>query len=123
MEEGDSSQHEYTFDDIPEEIESGSKLKFVKEKDIWYWLPFNILYQERINEFKTMLDAEDISFEEILKDCNYTLNHIKALKRIYQSLTKDKETGYGTAINLNSLQMLSYPASPDYCTDYVGIVV
>lgn len=121
MEEGESSQHEYTFDDIPEEIESGSKLKFVKEKDIWYWVPFNIFYQERINEFKGKLKDEDISFEELLNDCNYMLNRIKALKRIYQSQTKDKGDGYGTAINLNSLQMLSYPASPDYCTDYVRI--
>ena len=31
--------------------------------------------------------------------------------------------GNGTSINLNSLQMMSYPASPDYCNGYKRITV
>jgi hypothetical protein len=120
IDEGDSSGREINIDDVlDEEIESGVKLKFVNDKDIWYWVPFNIKYRERIEEFKKGLEGVGIDLDILLKQGEGSLEKINELKSIYQSLTKDK--GYGTSINLNSLQMLSYPASPDYCTGYARI--
>ena len=121
IDKGEISQQEYMFDNVPNEIESGVKLKYFKDKDIWYWIPFNLRYQEKIDEFKLKLNSNNIDFDKISEQSQGVLDNFNELKSIYQSTTKEKGEGYGTAINLNSLQMLSYPASPDYCTDYERI--
>lgn len=123
IDKGEISQQEYMFDNVPNEIESGVKLKYFKDKDIWYWIPFNLRYQEKIDEFKRELNSNKIDFDKISEQSQVVLDNFNELKSIYQSITKEKGEGYGTAINLNSLQMLSYPASPDYCTDYARTTI
>ncbi len=121
MDAGDPSGHVYAKEDVPEEIESGTILTSSKTSLLWYWVPFNIKYQERIEEFKKALKDVGIDINKLIKCCEVALDNNNELKSIYQSLSKDKGDGYGTAINLNSLQLLSFPASPDYCTDYARI--
>ena len=124
FDEGDTTGREISIDDVlDKEIESGVKLKFVNGKDIWHWVPFNIKYHERIEDFKKGLESVGIDFDILLKQGKDAFEKINELKSVYQSLSKDKSDGYGTAINLNSLQMMSYPASPDYCNGYERITI
>ena len=122
MDEVDPSGQQYFIEEVPDEIDSGTKL-ISKTTPLWYWVPFNIKYYERIEEFRDMLKTEDLDLDCLRTDGNYVSKNIKTLKRIYRSLNKDKGDGYGTAINLNSLQMMSYPASPDSCCRYERITV
>lgn len=123
IDDGDPSGRVYGIEDVPEEIESGTQITSSKTSPLWYWVPFNIKYHERIEEFKKTLEGVGIDIDKILNHGEDALENINELKSIYQSLSKDKGDGYGTSINLNSLQMMSYPASPDYCNGYKRITV
>lgn len=120
MDDGLPKEQEINIEEknIDKYIESGVKLKYEINDIIWYWVPFNIKYKERIEEFRKRLESEDIKLDELCSNDAYMVDN-KALKRIYQTLNKDQGDGYGTVINFNSLQLMSYPASPDYCVDYV----
>lgn len=123
MDDGDTSGREFAIEDVPEEIESGTIITSSKTNPLWYWVPFNIKYHERIEEFKRALESVGIDIDKLLKHGEDAFEKINELKSIYKSLSKDKGDGYGTFINLNSLQMMSYPASPDYCNGYKRITV
>ena len=110
------------FDEVHDTIESGAKL-IIKEYPIWYWVPFNIINNELVKDFEDKLKSAGLYYNKLDSDDEYVKDNIKELKNVYRALIKMKGAGYGTAINLNSLQMLSYPASPNYCTDYARTTV
>jgi len=81
---------------------------------IWCYTPFNVQFKALITEFQNKLLAEGLEYER-LRGRNYVLdpvNHRK-LKKIYQGLGKNPSGG--TAINLNSVLVMSYPKDADKC--------
>lgn len=83
---------------------------------IWYYAPFNVRFNDLLTNFKEKLTDSKLDYDR-LKDKDYVLANKDELKRIYQSLGK-KPLG-GTAINLNSLLVMSYPKDCENC-DYGG---
>lgn len=80
----------------------------LKYKDLWYYFPFNtILDDDRYHKFQDALDDAKIDKSQ-LADGQYILNHLKELTGIYKQLPKS--IGKVTAINVNSLNVLSYGA-------------
>ena len=79
---------------------------------IWYYLPFMLSGVDQYqNDFITQ--AEKIAD---LNDIQSIIAKKEELKNIYKDIGKSR--GKNTKINTNTLLMLSYPASPDYCVDY-----
>ncbi len=83
---------------------------------IWCYAPFNVQFNALIAEFQKKLVAEGLEYGK-LKDRDYVLdkNNHRKLKKIYRGLGK-KPSG-GTAINLNSLLVMSYPKESDKCCE------
>lgn len=97
-------------------ISSGVRLKLgLKGKDIWYYVPFNYRFNEVIDIFKKRLEEYELSFD-LLKDDAFIIRNMRKLKSVYSGLGKDPRDG--TAINFNSLQLLSYPAKMEMCKKY-----
>ena len=81
---------------------------------IWRYTPFNVQFKKLISDFKTQLRVEGLDYSQ-LTDKDYVLSNMGKLKKIYQGLGK-KPSG-GTAINLNSLLVMSYPENPVNCKE------
>lgn len=81
---------------------------------IWRYTPFNVQFKKLISDFKTQLRVEGLDYSQ-LTDKDYILSNMGKLKKIYQGLGK-KPSG-GTAINLNSLLVMSYPENPVNCEE------
>lgn len=97
-------------------INSGVKLMPGGEvKDLWYYVPFNMRFEQVISEFVKRLNAEGIDIKN-LNDGQFVKGNMALLKKKYQNLGKDPHQG--TAINFNSLQLLSYPAKAEICKGY-----
>ena len=79
---------------------------------VWCYAPFNVQFNELIEEFREKLKNEGLEYEK-LTDKDYVPGRIRKLKKIYRSLGK-RPSG-GTAINLNSLLVMSYPKESDKC--------
>lgn len=106
-------------DDIEgDTIPSGSllQLNLPVQDVVWYYAPFNVQFNELIEEFREKLRNEGLDYRR-LTDKDYLLGKIRKLKQIYRSLGK-KPSG-GTAINLNSLLVMSYPNDAVQCR-FVG---
>ena len=82
---------------------------------IWYYTPFNVRFKTLITEFKSKLKATNLSYNK-LRNKQYVTEHLGELKKVYQDLGKNPPKG--TAINLNSLLVMSYPVDPDLCKVY-----
>ncbi len=79
---------------------------------IWCYTPFNVHFKTLISVFKEKLKNAGLDYDQ-LKDKAYVVKYKKELKTIYQNLG-EKPSG-GTAINFNSLLVMSYPANDDDC--------
>lgn len=79
---------------------------------IWRYTPFNVQFKKLISDFITQLRADGLDYS-LLTNKDYVLANMGKLKKIYQGLGK-KPSG-GTAINLNSLLVMSYPEDPANC--------
>ncbi len=121
--DGGMNENDYRNDPMPiEDIEGDtipSGIPLTPQKTLqgifWCYTPFNIQFTALISEFKKKLQEKGLDYDK-LKDKDYVLTNESELKKTYQTLGK-KPTG-GTAINLNSLLLMSYPMNPDDC-DYV----
>lgn len=102
---------EYIADD---KIPSGTPLykDIASTGIIWYYTPFNVRFKALIEDFKEKLGK---SFNK-LGDKDYVMSNKNKLKKIYQTLGSNPPKG--TAINLNSLLVMSYPEKSDRCKDY-----
>lgn len=79
---------------------------------IWCYTPFNVQFSTLIADFRQKLSVEGLDFDK-LGDSTYVYKNRGTLKKIYQGLGS-KPTA-GTAINLNSLHVMSYPVNRDRC--------
>ena len=95
-------------------ISSGSllQLNLPVQDVVWYYAPFNVQFNELIEEFREKLRNEGLDYRS-LTDKDYLPGRIRKLKKIYRSLGK-RPSG-GTAINLNSLLVMSYPKDAEKC--------
>lgn len=79
---------------------------------IWCYTPFNVQFSTLIAVFKQKLFSEGLEYDK-LRDSGYVNENSGILKRIYQGLGKKPTSG--TAINFNSLLVMSYPMYCDKC--------
>ena len=80
---------------------------------LWCYLPFNtILDDDRYEKFLKALKDNGIKKDK-LSDINYVKDNIPTLKKIYEKLPSG--IGSVTAINVNSLNVLSYAAKGLKC--------
>lgn len=79
---------------------------------VWYYAPFNVQFNELIEEFREKLKNEGLDYGK-LTDKDYVLGNISILKQIYENL--GKRPSVGTVINLNSLLVMSYPKDAEKC--------
>ena len=87
-------------------------------KNLWYYIPFNtILDDDRYRKFQEALDAAKIDRSQ-LTNANYVKDNVDKLIDIYKKLPKG--IGHVTAINVNSLNVLSY-ASNEICLGCVWL--
>lgn len=95
-------------------ISSGSllQLNLPVQDLVWYYVPFNVQFNELIEKFREKLRNKGLDYRR-LTDKDYLIGRIRELKQIYRSLGK-KPSG-GTAINLNSLLVMSYPKDAEKC--------
>lgn len=93
-------------------IPSGRQLKHDFDGIIWCYVPFNVRFKALIAELKKSLTDNDLDYNK-LKDPDYVTAHIRVLRKIYRNL--GKKPTRGTAINLNSLLVMSYPMNQDNC--------
>lgn len=108
-------QRPIVIDDIEgDTISSGSllQLNLPVQDVVWYYAPFNVQFNALIAKFREKLGNEGLYYER-LTDKDYVLGNISKLKQIYRNLGK-KPSG-GTAINLNSLLVMSYPKDAEKC--------
>lgn len=101
-------------------ISSGSllQLNLPVQDVVWYYAPFNVQFNELIAEFREKLNNEGLDYGK-LTDKDYVLGNISRLKQIYENL--GKRPSVGTAINLNSLLVMSYPKDEAQCR-FVGAI-
>lgn len=87
---------------------------------IWCYTPFNVQFKALIAEFQNKLVAEGLDYAK-LRDKGYVLDKKTQtkLKKIYRGLGKNPSSG--TAINLNSLLVMSYPKEVDMCYE-LGVI-
>lgn len=101
-------------------IKSGTTLK-PKDNligELWRYTLVNVQFYELINEFKQKLEGSNPQLEyNKLDDVNYVEENISTLRKVYQGLGKTPNEG--TAINLNSLLVMSYPVDAQKC-NYAG---
>lgn len=108
-------QRPIVIDDIEgDTISSGSLLQpnLPVQDVVWYYAPFNVQFNELIAEFREKLRNEGLYYSR-LTDKDYVLGNIGILKEIYGNLGKNPSGG--TAINLNSLLVMSYPKDAEKC--------
>ena len=108
-------QRPIVIDDIEgDTISSGSLLQpnLPVQDVVWYYAPFNVQFNALIAKFRGELENEDLDYES-LTDKDYVLGNIGILKEIYGKLGKNPSGG--TAINLNSLLVMSYPKDAEKC--------
>lgn len=98
-------------------IPSGTPLtpNISKKGYIWYYTPFNVRFKTLISDFMGKLKAANLSYSK-LSDKKYVTEHLEELKKIYKVLGKNPTNG--TAINLNSLLVMSYPDKVGRCCEY-----
>ena len=103
-----------------DEIKSGITIR-PKDKtigEIWRYTLMNVQFKELLAEFKQKLDESDPKLDfDRLNDIDYVERNIVPLRKVYQTLGKKPKDG--TAINLNSLLVMSYPVESCNC-NYVG---
>lgn len=81
-------------------------------KSLWYYIPFNtILDNDRYKKFQEGLDAAQID-RSLLTNAVYVRDNLDKLIDIYKKLPKG--IGHVTAINVNSLNVLSYASNEIY---------
>lgn len=81
-------------------------------KSLWYYIPFNtILDDDRYKIFQEGLDAAQIDRSQ-LTNADYVRDNLDKLIDIYKKLPKG--IGHLTAINVNSLNVLSYASNEIY---------
>lgn len=101
-------------------IKSGTTLK-PKDNligELWRYTLVNVQFKELIDEFKQKLVDSDPKLDyKQLNDVDYVEKNIPTLRKVYQGL--GKKPNEGTAINLNSLLVMSYPVVAERC-NYVG---
>lgn len=78
----------------------------------WCYVPFNVRFNALISMFKSLLEANNLDYN-MLQNPYYVTEHISELRRVYQNI--GKKPTRGTAINLNSLLVMSYPMYMDDC--------
>lgn len=93
----DESGNEYSLEDIPVQIESGSKIRI----DNWVYIPYNHEYEPRSTILQKKLKTASIDEVLLSSDTSYFEKHRSKLKKIYNSI-KGK-------INQNSLFLYSGP--------------
>ena len=97
-------------------IKSGTTLK-PKDNligELWRYTLVNVQFNELIDEFKQRLEDSNPPLEyNKLDDVNYVEENISTLRKVYQGL--GKKPNDGTAINLNSLLVMSYPVDAQKC--------
>lgn len=98
-------------------IPSGTPLtpNISKKGYIWYYTPFNVRFKTLITDFMGKLKAANLSYSK-LSDKKYVTEHLEELKKIYKNLGKAPTNG--TAVNLNSLLVMSYPDRVERCCEY-----
>lgn len=89
-----------------------SSMQPLKYKSLWNYLPFNTILDNRYQLFKSNLLAAQID-ETKLTDITYVKQHLDKLIDIYKNLPKG--IGGVTAINVNSLNVLSYASKDVKC--------
>lgn len=101
-------------DIVDDKILSGTPLStdVASKGVIWYYTPFNVGFKVLIDELKGKLENDYTK----LRDKSYVMANMDKLKGKYQKLGKNPPKG--TAINLNSLLVMSYPKKPDCCKEY-----
>lgn len=102
------------------EIKSGITLRPKDDTigEIWRYTLMNVQFKELIAEFKKKLGESDPKLDyDQLNDVNYVERNIVPLRKVYQNLGKKPKDG--TAINLNSLLVMSYPVESCNCI-YIG---
>ena len=100
-------------------IKSGTTLrpKDYRIGEIWRYTLVNVQFKELIAEFKQKLDESDPKLDyDQLNDVDYVERNIVSLRKVYQKLGKKPKDG--TAINLNSLLVMSYPLKPENCEPF-----
>ena len=100
-------------------IKSGTTLrpKDYRIGEIWRYTLVNVQFKELIAEFKQKLDESDSKLDyDQLNDVDYVERNIVPLRKVYQKLGKKPKDG--TAINLNSLLVMSYPLKPENCEPF-----
>lgn len=97
-----------------DKIPSGTPLYIdvVSTGVFWYYTLFNVRFNGLIDELKQILGDDYAK----LSDKSYVMANVDKLKRIYHELGSNPSKG--TAINLNSLLVMSYPSKSDCCKDY-----
>lgn len=101
-------------------IKSGTTLRPKDNRigEIWRYTLVNVRFKELIAEFKQKLDESDPKLDyDQLNDVDYVERNIVPLRKVYQKLGKKPKDG--TAINLNSLLVMSYPVDAEIC-NYAG---
>ena len=100
-------------------IKSGTTLrpKDYRIGEIWRYTLVNVQFKELIAEFKQKLDESDPKLDyDQLNDVDYVERNIVPLRKVYQKLGKKPKDG--TAINLNSLLVMSYPVKTENCRPF-----
>ena len=93
-------------------------LQPLKFQELWYYIPFNtILDDDRYRKFIDALNKANLCKRQ-LTNATYVQDHLNELIDIYRSLPKG--IGNVTAINVNSLNVLSY-ASNEICLAYASM--
>lgn len=102
-----------------EVIKSGTTLKPKNNLigELWRYTLVNVQFKELIAEFKQKLDESDQKLDyDQLNDVDYVERNIVPLRKVYQKLGKKPKDG--TAINLNSLLVMSYPVVAEKCEPF-----
>ena len=94
------------------EVQSGTTITPKGLGIIWYYTLFNLRFNDLIDKFKAGLDKAGLKYD-MLEDVGYVEDHISVLREVYRGLG-EKPSG-GTAINLNSMLVMSYPVDPYIC--------
>lgn len=109
--QNEEDQMSEIIEEIKEDIiPYGITLKHSFDGIIWCYVPFNVRFKTLIALFKNLLTRNQLDYYK-LRDADYVTKHIRDLRKIYRSLGKKPERG--TAINMNSLLVMSYPEKKD----------
>lgn len=111
--QNEEEQMSKVIEDIKEDIiPYGITLKHGFDGIIWCYVPFNVRFKTLIDLFKNLLTRNQLDYYK-MRDADYVTKHIRDLRKIYRSL--GEKPVRGTAINLNSLLVMSYPMNMTDC--------